>query len=182
MNDLMENLSLDCENNVNGYPCSKRFNGNGSNKGFTLIELFIVIAIIGTLSAIAVPNYIRYRYDALITVAITDIKMIEKQIDLFVFENDGQYPDSLNDLTTIGAIRDPWGNPYQYTRINGAKLTGKDHVTPRKDHFTHPVNSDYDLCSMGKDGKSHVNFTNPVSQDDIVRANDGAYVGFVSNY
>ena len=113
----MENLSLDCENSVNGYPCSKRFNGNGSNKGFTLIELFIVIAIIGCLSAIALPNYLKYKNNAMIAVAVTDIRMLEKQIALFVFNNNGQLPNSLNNLTTIGTVNDPWGNPYQYLRI-----------------------------------------------------------------
>lgn len=178
----MENPSVGRENSRNVFTSFKNLNRKGCNKGFTLIELFIVIAIIGTLSAIAVPNYLGYKNKAMIMVAVTDIKMIEKQIALYVFQNEGQYPDSLNDLTTIGAIRDPWGNPYQYQRIIGEKLTGKDHIEPRKDHNTHPVNSDYDLCSMGKDGKSHKNFTNPSSQDDVVHANDGGYVGLVSNY
>jgi general secretion pathway protein G len=182
MNNPMENPSLYYENSVNDFACSKRLRRNGCNRGFTIIEVCIVIAIIGTLSAIALPNYIRYRNEALIVAAITDIRMIEKRISIFVFENDGQYPNSLNDLPTIGTINDPWGNPYQYLRIIGASLTGKDKITPRKDHGTHPVNSDYDLYSMGKDGKSNDAFTASASQDDIVRANDGGYVGLVSNY
>ena len=45
-----------------------------------------------------------------------------------------------------------------------------------------PVNSDYDLYSMGQDRGSVPAFTAKASQDDIVRANDGAYVGLASEF
>ena len=45
-----------------------------------------------------------------------------------------------------------------------------------------PVNSDYDLYSMGRDGKSNAPFTAKMSRDDIVRANDGQFVGLASEY
>jgi general secretion pathway protein G len=180
MNDPIKNPSLDFENSVNDFACSKSLNRNGCNRGFTLLEVLIVIAIIGIMSAIAVPNYIKYRYEALITVGITDIRMIEKQIALFVFDNNGQFPNSLNDLTTIGTVNDPWGNPYRYLRINGGLPSAAGQA--RKDHFMVPVNTDYDLYSMGVNGQSQPAFTAARSQDDIVRANDGGYVGLVSNY
>ena len=180
MKDPVKNLSLDCDKGINGFACAKYVNRNGSNSGFTLIEIMIVIAIIGCLSAIAIPNYLKYRYEAEITVAITDIRMIEKQIFLFIMDNNGQLPNSLNNLPNIGAINDPWGNPYRYLRINGGLPSANG--LSRKDHFLVPVNTDYDLYSMGKDGASLAPFTAPVSQDDIVRANDGGYVGLVSNY
>jgi general secretion pathway protein G len=175
MNDPMNNSFLDGEDSENDFACSKRFNRNGCNRGFTLIEVFIVIAIIGTLSAIALPNYIRYRYEALIMVGITDIRMIEKQVSLFVFDNDGQLPDSLNELTTIGTINDPWGNPYQYLKIDGGKPPGL-----RKNMSDNPVNTDYDLYSLGADGLSKPQFKFKTSRDDVVRAYDGSYVGLVS--
>jgi hypothetical protein len=53
---------------------------------------------------------------------------------------------------------------------------------PRKDHQLHPINCDYDLYSMGKDGKTAAPLTAKISQDDIIRANNGGYVGLVSNY
>lgn len=87
MNNSVEKLSVVCENRFNDLLCSSSSKRKGSNKGYTLIELFIVIAIIGTLSAIAVPSYLRYKYEAKTVVAITDIQMIEKQIALFVFDN-----------------------------------------------------------------------------------------------
>lgn len=176
----MEKLSVDCENRFNDLLCSNSLKRKHCNKGYTLIELFIVIAIIGTLSAIAVPSYLRYKYEAKTVVAITDIQMIEKQIDLFVFDNNGQFPNGLNNLPNIGTVRDPWGNPYQYLRINGGPPGTEGQR--RKDHFLVPVNSDYDLYSVGADGQSKPAFTASKSQDDIVRANDGGYVGLVSDY
>ena len=174
----MENPSLDGENSVNDFACSKRLNRNGCNRGFTLIEVFIVIAIIGCISAIAMPNYLRYKNNAMIAVAVTDIRMIEKQISLFAFDNDGQLPDSLNDLTTIGTINDPWGNPYEYLRIAGGDVKKMGEM--RRNMIDVPVNQDYDLYSIGKDGQSQSSFKVNVSRDDVVRAYDGSYVGLVS--
>lgn len=173
----MENPSLDCENRVSDFACSKRFNRNGCDKGFTLIEVMIVIAIIGCLSAIALPNYMRYKYEAKIVVAVTDVRMIEKQISIFVFDNNGQLPDSLNDLTTISTVNDPWGNPYQYLRIAGGTAT-KEQI--RRNMSDNPVNTDYDLYSMGADGQSQTQFKAKQSRDDVVRAYEGRYVGLVS--
>ena len=80
----------------------------------------------------------------------------------------------------IGTPIDPWGTPYQYLRIDGGDNQSKGQM--RKDHFMVPVNSDYDLFSMGKDRNSTAPFTAKASQDDIVRANNGSFVGLVSNF
>ena len=52
----------------------------------------------------------------------------------------------------------------------------------RKDRFLVPINSCYDLYSMGKDGQSVPPLTAKASWDDIVRANDGAFVGLAWQY
>ena len=45
-----------------------------------------------------------------------------------------------------------------------------------------PVNSDFDLYSLGADGKSAVAFTAKNSHDDVVRANNGAFIGLAEDY
>ena len=82
-----------------------------------------------------------------------------------------------SDLIGRAGLEDPWGNPYQYLPIAG---TGKGGF--RKDRFLVPINSDYDLYSMGADGASQAPLTAKTSQDDIVRANDGGFIGLASKY
>lgn len=53
---------------------------------------------------------------------------------------------------------------------------------PRKDRFLVPINSDYDLYSKGRDGESVAPLTAKQSHDDVVRANDGAFVGLAVNF
>lgn len=147
-------------------------------RGFTLIELMVSVAILGVLTAIAIPFYLGYRDRAMHTVVIVDLKNIQQEIDLYVGDN-GQYPDSLDEIG-LDSLRDPWGTPYQYLRIDGADIKGVGKL--RKDHFMVPVNTDYDLYSMGPDGDSKAPFTAKASRDDIVRAFNGAFFGKVSDF
>ena len=148
--------------------------------GFTIVELITVVAIIASLSAIGVPTYLNYVHKARITIAISDIYQIEKMIALYEFDYK-TLPPSLNDLPGgAGGRKDPWGNPYQY--LNFSTITGKGKGKMRKDRFLVPINSKYDLYSMGPDGKSNMPLTAKASRDDIIRASDGEYVGPAENY
>ena len=146
-----------------------------NNKGFTLVELMIVFGIIGTLAGIAIPNYIGYREKAMQAKAIAEIKTIEKELFIYEVERD-TFPNTLAQIG-LDTLRDPWGNPYRYLPVAGTPAGQL-----RKDHFMVPVNTDFDLYSMGKDGNSQAPFTANASRDDIVRANNGQYIGIVSSY
>jgi len=146
------------------------------SSAFTLLELMVAIAIIGILAAIAVPNIFGYINKARYVVALSDIREISQEANSFFLDN-GRYPNNLAEIGMADA-RDPWGTPYQYLSV--ATVNGKGKL--RKDRAFNPVNSDYDLYSMGADGKSATPFTAASSQDDIVRANNGGYLGYVKNY
>jgi len=144
-------------------------------RGFTIIELLIVIAMIATLTAIGIPVYANALNNAQVTKAIADIRTFEKEIAVYHLFN-GRVPDS---LAAIGRAnwRDPYGNPYEFLKIPN-KGVGK----ARKDQMLVPLNSDYDLYSKGRDGLSKLPLTPPQSHDDIVRAADGGFVGLASEF
>ena len=144
--------------------------------GFTLVELLITMAIILTLAAIAIPNLLSALNQAKIAKAVGDIRAIGTDAIEYDFTN-GRYPNTLADIG-YGNFNDPWGHPYQY--LNFANATGKGQM--RKDRFLVPINTFFDLYSMGADGQSVSPLTAKVSQDDIIWANDGDYVGLASQY
>lgn len=121
-------------------------------RGFTLLEIMVVLVIIAVLMTMVVPNVIGRPDEARVTVAKADLKAIASALDMYRLDN-YHYPSTEQGLEALvakpagqpdarhgkegGYLKrlpvDPWGNPYQY-------------VFPG----THAA---YDLYSLGPDGK-----------------------------
>ena len=150
--------------------------GREASGGFTLVELMLVVALILTLSGIAIPSLLAAVDRAKIARSVGDVRTIGGQVQAFDIIN-GRYPGTLDELG-YGSHRDPWGHAYQYLNFQTATGTGQ----MRKDRFLVPINSFFDLYSMGKDGVSVSPLTAKQSQDDIIWANDGGYVGLAEDF
>ncbi len=145
--------------------------------GYSLVELMLAAAVLSIITAIAIPAYQGYMETAQLGRVVHEMKQIELTIENYRLDT-GSYPNTLEEVGI--EMLDPWGNPYQYLRIEGADPTGKG--MQRKDHSLVPINSDFDLYSMGEDGASAAPLTAASSQDDIVRANNGTYYGYGRDY
>lgn len=123
-----------------------------AQRGFTLIEIMVVVVILGILAAVVVPRIMDRPDDARIAKAKQDIRMLEAALNLYKLDN-FHYPSTQQGLEALvsrpsgepearnwkpgGYIqslpKDPWGNPYQYL---------------------HPgTRGEFDLFSFGADGR-----------------------------
>ena len=119
-------------------------------RGFTLLELLVVIVIIGLLAAYVGPKYFAQLGKSEVTVAKAQIEAFEKSLDTYRLDV-GRYPTTEEGLAALlvappaagtrwngpylkkAVPLDPWGHAYQY-RAPGSK-------------------GEYDIVSMGKDGQ-----------------------------
>ncbi len=120
-------------------------------RGFTLIEIMVVVVILGILAALVAPNVIRRVEDARITKARQDIRAYETALNLYRMDN-FRYPTTEQGLQALvtqpndpnirnwkeggyidGLKKDPWGNDYLY-------------ISPG-------TRGEFDLYTLGADGK-----------------------------
>ena len=147
------------------------------SKAFTVIEIAIGLMIVSLLYMTISPAIISSMNNAKVTNSSSEIEEMQVTIDDF-YKKNGRFPDTLDEVFTEVPI-DAWGNPYQYTNIMNA--TGGS-GSFRKDKNLVPINSDYDLYSMGPDGKSASPLTAAISHDDIVRGRNGLFLGLAVDY
>jgi general secretion pathway protein G len=119
------------------------------SRGFTLLELLVVMVIIGLLAGLVAPRYFAQVGKSQVKVAKAQIDSLEKALDQYRLDV-GHYPSTEEGLQALvaapsseanwagpylrkGIPADPWGRPYVYTQPG-----------------TH---GDYDLLSYGKDGR-----------------------------
>lgn len=141
-----------------------------------MTELMVVIAILGVLSAVSIQAYSNFLRKAEASTVVTDIRFLEREVYRHRAMT-GYYPESL-ETVGLNSMPDPWGRPYYYARI--CDVWGKGGL--RKDRFLNPLNTDFDLYSYGKDGKTAPQLNEPEARDDIVRANNGEFVGLATDY
>jgi len=150
------------------------FPARNQQRGFTLLELLVAIAAAVIVASVAIPAFTGYVQRARVARAVSDIGTLS--LNLYRWQlNTRAWPATLAEAG-IGGV-DPWGRPYVYLRVQGA--------TPgqlRKDRNLVPINTDFDLYSLGPDGQTAAPLTAQKSQDDVVRANNGTFIGLATNY
>lgn len=149
----------------------RRRPAHAAQKGMSLLELMLVVGLIAILSAVAVPTYTAYQERARVAQAVRDITEISQRIERFRTAQQ-RLPDDLSDVASDG-LRDPWGRAYVYYDY----AEGRSPDPTRRDRNLRPLNTDYDLYSVGKDGLSRKQLSHSESEDDVVRALDGSFVG-----
>ena len=94
-----------------------------SKKGFTLVELLIVVLILGALAAIAVPRIMGGAYTAKVNACKTNVDMLNSQIELW-YANEDDWPAALTDVTDdpnyfpdTDAPACPFGTTYSYSVV-----------------------------------------------------------------
>ena len=148
------------------------------SKGFGLLDLMVTLVIASLLISLAIPAYDMFVSRAKVAKAVGDIGSLSIAIEQYRLHNQNQMPPSLDELA-IDVPLDPWGRPYAYLDIRAA---GPGNGNLRKDGKLNPLNSDFDLYSLGRDGSSSGPLSADASRDDIVRANDGAFIGLGEDY
>ncbi|MCB1994730.1 MAG: prepilin-type cleavage/methylation domain-containing protein [Burkholderiaceae bacterium] len=136
----------------------------------------MVVALVAVLASLAANAWGGYQDRIRTKQAVDDITGLSALLDQ-TYNDTGELPANLAAIGR-GGMADPWGNAYVYLNLTTRRGNGG----ARKDHSLVPLNSDYDLYSKGPDGRSSPPLTANASKDDILRANNGRFIGPASSY
>jgi general secretion pathway protein G len=144
-------------------------------RGFTLIELIMVVALIAVLATLSLSSFVNLKTNAKVGRCKAEIRTIEKSI-LASFTDKGRLPSALT-VAEVGSdadLKDPWGQPYVYYNIEAGGGTAYIDINAADD-----LNTDFDLYSKGQDRASDADLSQAppnICLDDIVRGGNGSAV------
>lgn len=121
-------------------------------RGFTLIEIMVVVVILGILAALVVPQVMSRPDQAKVTVAKGDIKAVAAALDMYKLDNFA-YPSTQQGLEAL--VKKPSGNPQpkNWNRDGYLKRLPKDPWGNDYQYLSPGTQGQFDLYSFGADGK-----------------------------
>ncbi len=118
-----------------------------SGRGFTLLELLVVLAILGLIAAFATPRALKWLSGAKSDSARIQIENLSTAVDLYRLEV-GSYPPTLEGLVAKPAGAERWNGPYLKKGVLPEDPWGRPFV------YAYPgENGEYDLSTLGADGQ-----------------------------
>lgn len=123
-----------------------------ATKGFTLIEIMVVIVILGVLAALVVPNILGRPDEARVTAATADIQAISNALDLYRLDN-YNYPSTDQGLQAL--VSKPGGSPdaKNWNPDGYLKKAPKDGWGNEYQYLSPGAHGKFDLYSFGADGR-----------------------------
>ena len=121
-------------------------------RGFTLIEIMVVVVILGILAAVVVPNIMGAPDDARITKAKQDIRALEASLQMYRLDNFA-YPSTQQGLEAL--VSKPGGDPPPRNWRSGGYMSKlpKDPWGYEYQYLQPGAKGEYDLFSYGSDGR-----------------------------
>jgi len=157
--------------------CSRWRPARARDRGFSLLELMVAVIVVAMLAGIATPTYQKIVERQKVAACIADLRKLGSAIEKYRLAHNHALPGTLDEFSGPTSI-DPWGRPYRYLGFDSSDAK----KSIRKDHNLHPLNSDFDLYSVGPDGNSVAALTAKASRDDIIWARDGRFIGKASEF
>ncbi len=124
-----------------------------NNRGFTLIEIMVVVVILGILAAIVVPRLLERPEEARRTKAAVDIKGLEEAIGLFKLDN-GFYPSTEQGLQALVTKPQTGRTPSKYHEGGYLKKLPKDPWDNSYIYLSPGIHGDFDIIAYGADGEA----------------------------
>ena len=122
---------------------------NNTKKGFTLIELMVVVVIIGILAAIAIPNFVKIVDKSREGAVRSNMHTVQVVVELYHVDNLGRFPNNSATIIAIDDLPTRFDNPFNSSNP-ALQDQGSDDVEGVVEYLSENLNRAYTITGIGR--------------------------------